>query len=122
MRVWVSTPSLCYRLWAAATAGSSGAERTVAWRLAEQYNRMVNTYDNVGLANSYIWSLLLFAGTCLLCLASRRPGGTPRPSRQLSLVSSGLGLPCLAETVGDRLVLRIIETRASLCNVRVGKI
>ena len=60
---------LAYRLWAAATSGCSRAERAVAWRLAEQYNRTVNTYDNVGLANSYIWTLLLFAGTCLLCLA-----------------------------------------------------
>ena len=63
----------------------SRAERAVAWEQAEVYNRTINTVsaffswpictncrdqdDNIGLANGYVSTLLLLAGTCVFSLS-----------------------------------------------------
>ena len=63
----------------------SRAERAVAWKQAEVYNRTINTVsalfslanvyccsaqdDNIGLANGYVSTLLLLAGTCVFSLS-----------------------------------------------------
>ena len=63
----------------------SRAERAVAWEQAEVYNRTINTVsaffswpictncrdqdDNIGLANGYVSTLLLLAGTCVFYLS-----------------------------------------------------
>ena len=57
-----------YRLWQVLIHCCSRAERAVAWRDAGAFCRAVNTYDNIGLANNYVWLLLQFAGTVLLSL------------------------------------------------------
>ena len=59
---------LAYRLWCVTISGCSRAERAVAWREAEACSRATNTYDNIGLANNYVWLLLQYAGTMLLFL------------------------------------------------------
>ena len=83
IQIWFTLTNLRYVL----LSCCSRAERAVAWKQAEAYNRTVNTVppalffharqyehalgqdDNIGLAHGYVMALLLLSGTCVFSLS-----------------------------------------------------